>query len=98
MKNLQEAITFLKSRKDHIKKTFGVEEIAIFGSFCRNEQTEKSDIDIIVTFAKGYKTFDNYMNLKEYLEKLLSRKVDLIVKTATKPKLKKAILKEAVYV
>lgn len=49
-------------------------------------------------FEQGKKTFDNYMDLKFYLEDLLGVEVDLVIKSAIKPKLKEYILKEVVYV
>ncbi|MFO7946258.1 MAG: nucleotidyltransferase domain-containing protein [Armatimonadota bacterium] len=64
----------------------------------REEQEGGSDIDILVEFKEGYKTFDNYMDLKFYLEELLDLRVDLVSKTALKPRLRPYILKEVVYV
>lgn len=78
-------------------KTFGVKRIGIFGSFVKSAQNNKSDIDILVEFDKGKKAFDNYMELKFYLEKLFHRKVDLVIKDALKPRIKHNILKEVVY-
>ncbi len=69
-------------------KSFGVKRIGLFGSFARGEQTTKSDIDLLVEFNQGLKTFDNYMDLKFYLEDLFGRKVDLVVAEAIKPDLK----------
>ncbi|MEO0233311.1 MAG: nucleotidyltransferase domain-containing protein, partial [candidate division WOR-3 bacterium] len=57
----------LQERKNYLVEKFGVIEIAIFGSYARGEQRKDSDVDIIVDFKEGYKTFDNYMNLKFYL-------------------------------
>lgn len=55
---------------------FGVKSIALFGSVARDEARPDSDVDILVDF-EGTPTFDSYMKLKFYLEKLLERKVDL---------------------
>ena len=78
-------------------KTYGIERIGIFGSFTASTPTNKSDIDILVEFQKGKKDFDNYMELKFYLEQLFRRKVDLVIKEALKPRIKKYILKEVIY-
>jgi len=59
-------------------KKFEVMRIGLFGSYAMNKQTDKSDIDILVEFEKGKKTFDNYMNLKFFLEALFKCKVDLV--------------------
>ena len=76
---------------------YGVKRIGLFGSYMRNEQKVGSDIDILVEFEKGKKTFDNYMNLKFFLEELFSCKVDLVVIEAIKSDLKPYILGSAKY-
>lgn len=98
MKKLNEIIDLLNRNKFNIQNKFGVKKLGIFGSYVRGSETEKSDIDILVEFEQGFKTFDNYMDLKFYLEDLLNIKVDLISITALKPKLKEKIVKEVVYV
>ena len=76
---------------------FGVRRIGLFGSFRTNNQHRKSDIDILVEFKKGKKTFDNYMELKFFLEQSFGRPVDLVVKDAVKLELKPSILKSVRY-
>jgi Predicted nucleotidyltransferases len=71
-----------------------VRELALFGSFAREDQHSGSDLDFIVRF--GEKSFDRYMALKELLESLFGRKVDLVLESALKPRLRERILKEAV--
>ena len=88
----------LQEKKDYIKRVFHVREIGIFGSYIRGEQTASSDIDILVEFEKGNKDFFNYMRLKYYLEELLEKEVDLVIKNAVKPRLKKRIFSEVKYV
>ncbi len=98
MRSFEEIMGILKKHKNEIKNKFGVKEFGIFGSYVRDEQKEDSDIDILVEFKEGYKTFDNYMNLKFYLEELFGLKIDLVSKTTLKPRLKPHIMKEVVYV
>ena len=98
MKNFEEIKDILKKYNRELRQKFGVKEFGIFGSYVRASQIQSSDIDILVEFEKGYKTFDNYMDLKFYLEDLLGKRVDLVCKTALKPRLRQSILKEAVYV
>ena len=76
---------------------FGVKRIGLFGSFQTNKQHQKSDIDILVEFKKGEKTFDNYMDLKFFLEKSFGRPVDLVIKEAVKQDLKPSIFKSVRY-
>ena len=87
----------LHDNKLEIQKIFHVQNIGVFGSFVRNRQTKKSDIDIIVEFKKGHKDFFNYMRLKYYLEDLFGRKVDLVIKEAVKPQLRETIFNEVIY-
>ena len=78
-------------------ETFGVKRIGLFGSYTTNKQKPESDIDVLVEFKKGKKTFDNYMDLKFYLEDLFSCNVDLVVRDALKIELKRNILKSVKY-
>jgi hypothetical protein len=61
-----------------IRTQYGVKRIGIFGSFARSEQTRSSDVDVLVEFADGQATFDNFMQLVYFLEDLFNRKVDLL--------------------
>lgn len=94
----EEILEFLKKEKCNLEKRFGIDQIGLFGSFSRQEQKEDSDVDILVEFKEGYKNFDRYMDLKFFLEDLLGRKVDLVIKSAVKPKLKKYIEEELIIV
>ncbi|MFQ6088972.1 MAG: nucleotidyltransferase family protein [Candidatus Methanofastidiosia archaeon] len=78
-------------------KEYGVKRIGLFGSYLRNEQKTDSDIDVLVEFEKDKKTFDNYMDLKFFLEDLFKCKVDLAVVEAIKPDLKPYILGSVKY-
>lgn len=92
-----DAISTLKEHEKLIRQKFGVKRIGIFGSFARGEEREDSDLDVLVVFEEGQKTFDNYMDLKFFLEDLFGRKVDLVTEKALKPQLKDIILKGVVY-
>ncbi len=72
-------------------KGYGVKKIGLFGSYVRGEEKKESDIDILVQFKKGKKNFDNYMDLKLFLEDLFKSKVDLVISEAVKPDLKISI-------
>ncbi|MCR4442863.1 MAG: nucleotidyltransferase family protein [Peptococcaceae bacterium] len=80
----------LKKNKAVLKEKYHVERIGVFGSFARNEQTDDSDIDILVEFSKpvGFE----FIDLKFYLEELFNKKVDLTTVTALKPRIKDKIL------
>jgi predicted nucleotidyltransferase len=72
----------------------GVVELALFGSHARGDAGPQSDVDFLVEFTE--KSFDRYMDLKEFLQELLGRNVDLVLKSAIKPRLRERILSEAV--
>jgi len=78
-------------------KQYGVKRIGLFGSYAKDEQKKESDIDILVEFEEGKKTFDNYMDLKFFLEDLFQCKVDLVIKESIKPSLRKYILDSVKY-
>ncbi|TAL64871.1 MAG: nucleotidyltransferase domain-containing protein [Bacteroidetes bacterium] len=61
-------------------KNHKVSELYIFGSILSDKFSNKSDIDFLVQFEKIdiLEYFDNYMDFKENLEKLLDRPVDLL--------------------
>lgn len=98
MNNIKDIISAIKANKDILSNNFGVDDIAVFGSYVKNLQKTTSDIDVFVTFKKGYKTFDNFMELKFYLENLLKFKIDLVIKESIRKEFKDAIYKEAVHV
>ena len=77
---------------------FGIAKIGLFGSFVRNEQNEGSDIDLIVQFEQGKKSYLKFINLSDYLEKLFDEKVDLLTEKSISPFMKPKIKKEAIYV
>jgi len=88
----------LEKSKPYLNKNFHVKEIGIFGSYVQGVLDRYSDIDILVEFEDGHRDFFNYMRLKYYLENIFRRKVDLVMKKAIKPMLKKRILSEVEYV
>jgi hypothetical protein len=94
MLSKEEILKALEANRERIKG-FGVRKIGVFGSFARRMEEEESDIDILVEFER--ESFDNYMELKFFLEDLFGRKVDLVIIDALKPALKPHIEREAVY-
>ena len=95
--SLENIRRILKKSKSKIENLFDVKELGIFGSYVRGEQKKNSDLDVLVEFTRDRKTFDNYMNLKFYLEKLFHRKVDLVMKDALKARIKEQVLADVIY-
>ena len=82
----------LAEHKQELRDKFNVREIGIFGSYVRNEETKKSDVDMLVDFyeAPGWE----FIDLEDYLSGLIGVKVDLVMKTALKPGIGRHILRE----
>jgi predicted nucleotidyltransferase len=85
----------LNNKAVELQQNFTVSSIGVFGSLARNEADSESDVDILVDFIEP--TFDHYMDLKFYLEKLFGKPVDLVVADNVKPRLKPVIAKEVIY-
>jgi predicted nucleotidyltransferase len=73
----------------------GVERLELFGSFARNEGRPGSDIDLLVEFRPGWKTYDNFLALSVLLEALLGHPVELVTRESLSPYLGPSILSEA---
>ena len=76
-------------------RALGVIRLAVFGSVVRGEARPESDVDILVQFQPGAKTFDRYMALSDLLESHLGRRVELITTEALSPFIGSHILAEA---
>ena len=86
-------LKLVEANQERLRR-LGVREFGLFGSFARGESRPDSDIDFVVDLEE--KSFDTYMAVKELLESLLARRVDLVLKSAIKPRLRDRILREAV--
>jgi hypothetical protein len=95
MKTLREIKETLLAHKEELKQKYKIKEIKIFGSYVRNEQENRSDIDILVDF---YEVPDLYkfIEIEEYLKALLDAKVDLVRRPVFREELRDEILREAV--
>ena len=90
-----EVIQALKEHRRKLSK-YGVKSVAIFGSVARAEQTSTSDVDLLVEFERPVGLFV-FVDLRDYLESILDKKVDLVTKQALHPKLKNQIIKQLKY-
>ena len=95
MKNNKQAILTTLTANEARIKSFGVRSLSLFGSCARGEETAESDLDFLVEFER--KSFDAYMDLKFFLEDLFGKPVDLILADGIKPRLRAAILEEAIH-
>ena len=79
-----------------MKQKFFVNSIGLFGSIVRDDFTSKSDIDIIVDFTKPIGI--EFIDLADYIESKLSKKVDLVSRNGVKAKYFNQIESEIIYV
>ncbi|HSN85430.1 MAG TPA: nucleotidyltransferase family protein [Thermoanaerobaculia bacterium] len=86
----------LETHRDSIH-SLGARRLGLFGSFARGEAVAESDLDFVVEFEPGAKSFDGYMDLKDFLEDLFGRPVDLVITEVIKPRLRERILTETIY-
>jgi len=97
MGRLEEIQEILRQKKPILRERFKVKEIGIFGSFVRGEEKDTSDLDILVELERPVGLI-KFIGLQNYLSDELGEKVDLVTKSALKPRIKKNILSEVVYV
>jgi len=93
----QDIIASLKKLKGEVTREYSVKTLGVFGSFARDEQTGKSDIDLLVEFSKpvGFVTF---MRLENFLSEQLGNQVDLVTSDSLKPVIRQDVLAEVIYV
>ncbi len=92
----EQILDLLRQHQAELQR-FGVKRCGIFGSFARNTPHEGSDVDILVEFQPGQKTFDNFIRLAFFLEDLFGRKVELVTTESLSPYIGPAILSEVEY-
>jgi uncharacterized protein len=96
MKTLEEIKQWLSQHKATLQQRYKVNELGVFGSYVRGEQTEASDIDVLVEFSE-VPSLLKFVNLENYLSDNLGVKVDLVHKGGLKPRIGERILREVVY-
>ena len=90
-------LSVMKQHKKELQN-FGIIRIGLFGSYAREEQSEKSDIDILIEFEPEKENFDNYMSAYDMLENLFNNeKIEIVTKNGLSPYIGPKILKEVVY-
>ena len=79
-------------------RALGIRRLGLFGSFVRGEQRATSDVDILVEFQPGQKTFDHFMQACCLLEDSLHRRVELVTPESLSPHIRPQIVEEVKYV
>jgi predicted nucleotidyltransferase len=91
----------LNTLKFHKPEFFalGIRDVGLFGSYARNNQSEKSDIDILIDFYPEQENYDNYMAVCDIFETLFkNEKIEIVTKNGLSPYIGPSILKEVMYV
>ena len=94
MPTREQILATIDAHADELRR-LGARSLALFGSVARGEGSDSSDIDLLVDLHP--KTFDAYMDVKLFLERILGHNIDLVLADAIKPRLRSAILAEAVH-
>ncbi len=90
-----EVLETLRAHRPTLAERFGVVELAVFGSFARDEASDESDVDILVRFD-GPATSKSYFGLQFYIEDLLGLGVDLVTDKALRSEFRAYVEREAV--
>lgn len=93
----KDILSVIQENRDKIE-AYGVKKLGLFGSFVRDEPNAESDIDLLVEFEPGQKTFDNFIRLSFLLEEILKWPVELVTAESLSPYIRPYIIKEVEYV
>jgi len=97
MKTFDKLRQVLSLQKQSLCEIYQITEIGIFGSYARGEQTQLSDIDILVDYETA-PTFMMLVELRDYLSQLFGLKVDIVTKNGLKPRICDRVLSDAIYI
>lgn len=97
MKTKSEVLDILEKDLPYLKRIFHVQKIGLFGSYAREEQTEESDLDLMVTFNKT-PDFLELTDLEEHISNLMGFKVDIVTPGGLKDKIKPVIMKDMEFI
>lgn len=92
-----EILKTLKALKGVMKSSYKATLIGVFGSLARGEESETSDIDVLVEFDKNADLFD-FVGLSLFLEERFGRSVDVVPKEDIRKEIRSAVLKDLVYI
>ena len=95
--NFEQIYETLQQYLTKLQEKYRVKALGIFGSYVTGKATDDSDLDLLVEFH-GDLTFDNYMDLKFFLEDLFDKKIDLVIRDDIKPQIREKVLGETIYV
>ena len=74
----------IKKNERELRESYKVKELYIFGSYAKGAARKSSDVDVLVEFSSESITLFDFLDLKEFLEKILKTRVDLVTRDALK--------------
>lgn len=95
MSNLTTATASLRDLMPELRQRFGVSGLWVFGSYARGENSDGSDLDVLVEFERRGISLFEFVGLEQELGDRLGLKVDLVERDAIRPELRVSILNEA---
>ena len=95
--NRATVLAVLHEQQAILAERFGARQLALFGSAARDELRLDSDVDVLVDF-EGPTTFDAYFGVKDHLEQLLGRPVDLVTHKGLKPRARQHVEQDLIRV
>ena len=96
MKSRDEVLKILTSQKSSLLEAYQITRLGIFGSYARCQQTDDSDIDVLVEYENA-PTLYKIIELRDYLSELFSVKVDVVTKNGLKERIRERVLAEVIY-
>ena len=91
----EQILSLLAAHREAFAARFAVKRLGLFGSAARDELREDSDIDLLVEF-EGPASYDRYFGLKDQLEALLGRPVDLVTERGLRPRARRSVERDLV--
>lgn len=95
--NRAQILSLLRQQRAVLAAQYGAHRLSLFGSAARDQLRPESDIDLLVDFD-GPSSFDRYFNLKDHLEQLLGRPVDLVTEKGLKPRARQQVEQDLIRV
>lgn len=96
MKTLEDIKQTLAQSKPLLWENYHITKVGIFGSYARGEQTEQSDVDVLIDYEQAPTLF-KLVELRNYLSELMEMKVDVVTKNGLKPRIRDRVLSEVIY-
>ena len=95
--NRDTVVHLLRAQAPALRARFGARSVSLFGSAARDEMRADSDIDILVEFD-GPPSLDIYFGMKDHLESMFGRSVDLVTPGGLKPRARRHVERDLLHV